>query len=177
MIELAGVIIVCPVCQCQCPRGINEVNRAKRQGYNIYCGRVCAGVGRRANKTDQQKKEEKRIYDAEYREKNKASLKKKKAAYYKENRNPQKEAEKRKKNMARHIEYCRTPSYRKYKKQYDESYRAKKHYGEFWEVSLALNRLSQEVRDRMDFTELAKAKGTLNKHQTRRREYERLNSH
>ena len=51
-------------------------------------------------------------------------------------------------------------------------YRAKKEYGEFWESALIINQLEKEIAERSDFTELAIQKGTLNKRQTRKRNYE-----
>jgi len=64
------------------PKG--AVNRAKRVGANIYCNRVCSGLGRRKGKTKAQKIEEKRLYDAQYRGKNRSMLKEKKHKWFKE---------------------------------------------------------------------------------------------
>ena len=118
------------------------------------------------------KKIEKAEYDRQYRLKNLESLKIKKAEYFQRTYDPVTAKAKRKQRMHRHVEYCRTPKYRAYKQKYDQIYRAKKQYGEFYESALLLNELETEVTERLDFTERAALKGTLNKRQTRKRNYE-----
>lgn len=151
----------------------SDVNRAIKAGLNIYCDRKCAGFGRRDNKTTNQRKEEKRLYDIEYRNKNKDMLKVKKAAYFKATYDPEKAAIERKKRMPKHIEYCRQPEYRAKKKQYDSQYLAKKNYGEFWESALLIMDIDNEVSARMTDVEIRQVKGTLNNKLQRRRQYER----
>lgn len=165
---------VCPECKCNTEKPNGQYNRAVRAGLPIYCGKKCAGIARRKNKTREQRKEEKRIYDMAYRAKNKEMLKVKKSTYYKLNHNPEKEAEYRKANMARHIEYCRRPEYKEWKQQYDRRFRAKKLYGEFWESSLVLNDIETEILSRASRYELDLLQGRLNKSALRRRDYERL---
>lgn len=169
--------ITCAHCGCQCDKRAGEVNRARKAGLAIYCGRGCAGLGRRKDtRTPEQKKADKAAYDAEYRAKNRSVLKDKKAAYYAENHDRDKERELRQNRMPQHVEYCRRPEYRAQKKVYDRKYRAEKFYGELAEAFV----LTLEIRDAAlekaggDY-ELRMMKGTMSKSQKRRRDYERLN--
>ena len=163
---------LCSICGNQFQRENGEANRTlKKVGY-LFCSRTCSGIHRRSLKTDEQKKIEKAEYDRQYRLKNLESLKIKKAEYFQKTYDPVTAKAKRKQRMHRHVEYCRTPKYRAYKQKYDQIYRAKKQYGEFYESALLLNELETEVTERLDFTERAALKGTLNKRQTRKRNYE-----
>lgn len=162
----------CAYCGMKVNQPTGAINRAKKKGFPIYCNKVCAGLGRRKNKTIEQKKEEKRIYDMEYRKKNRAKLKALKAMRYQRDRDPVKEAAYRKAHMRRHVEYCRTPEYKAWKKEYDQKFRAKKFYGEFWESAILALAIDREIESRMDWVEVAREKGTINKTQQRRREYE-----
>ena len=90
----------------------------------------CSGLGRRKNKTDGQKKQEKRLYDMEYRAKNREMLKRKKRAYFQRTYDPAKAAIERKQGMPQHLEYCRRPAYKEWKRDYDRRLRARE-YGPF----------------------------------------------
>jgi hypothetical protein len=151
------------------------INRAAKLGKPVYCDRKCAGLAHRADKTPEQKKEEKRLYDMNYRATN-PTLKERKAAYHKRTYNPDKAAEHRKKRAPYHAEYCRQPEYRRWKAEYDKVHLARKQYGDFAEAVIALRELEQEVLDTADRTDIYAANGTLNKKQTRRRQYEREQS-
>ena len=83
-------------------------------------------------------------YDREYRKKNHDLLKKKKHEYFKRTYDPVKAAVERKKNMPRHLEYCRQPKYKAYKRNYDKEYRSEE-YGEFGEAHKALVELLHEI--------------------------------
>lgn len=163
----------CPNCKKPINKPIGEINRARKSGRPIYCNRKCAGLGRRKNKTQVQKKEEKRHYDIKYRATS-LTLKARKAAYYQRTRNPEKERERRKARMHLHVKYCQQPFYREWKKKYDRQYRCKQEFGEFWESASILLDLEGEIDERMDWYERRMLNGTLNKHQQRRREYDRL---
>lgn len=128
------------------------------------------------HKTVEQKKEEKRLYDIAYRENNIAMLKEKKKEYYQRTHDPVKEAEIRKKRMHLHIQYCKQPWYREWKKEYDRKFRAKKLYGDFWESAVLLVDLENELEEKMSWYDRQMDKGTLNKATQRRREYERESS-
>jgi len=167
--------IICAGCEKIELRRNGDINRAKKLGSPIYCGKECAGRRRRVEKTAEQKKEEKRLYDKKRREENAERIKAEKAAYFKRTYDPEKAAIKRKENMPKHVEYCQRPEYKAWKQQYDKQYLARKQFGEFWEAALALRSIEQEISERISETDLAVQKGTLNKSQTRKREYERLN--
>lgn len=166
-----------PVCE-YCGKIVNQpwgaINRALKLGKSFYCDRVHAGLARRSGKTLEQKKEEKRLYDLNYRATS-PTLKQRKADYNQRTYDPVKAAVKRKERMPKHVEYCRRPEYKVKKKEYDRQYRAEKYYGEFWESFIALLQIEQAVIEQGDKMEIAVINGTLNKKQTRRREYERLN--
>ena len=158
---------------CGKPHGksASAVNRAFKAGLSLYCNRTCAGLGRRKEKTPEQKKEEKRLYDLNYRATS-PTLKARKAAYYQRVHDPVKEAAKRKERMSQHVEYCRQPEYKAWKRGYDQQYLAHKQYGEFGPAIIALRELEQEVADRIDRQDIYAINGTLNKKQTRRRDYD-----
>lgn len=162
---------------CGKPHGksTSAINRAAKISAPLYCDKVCAGIGRRKHKTKAQKVSEKAAYDAQYRIDMAAILKAKKAAYFQATYDPKAAAIVRKARMPYHVEYCQQPEYRKYKRKYDMQYRAKRLFGEFWEAALLVNEIHDAVLQRATWTEIATAKGTLNKWQQRRRDYERIN--
>ncbi len=167
--------ITCAHCGKESEKRTGIVNRAIKLGKPLYCGRKCFGLASRNIKTPDQLKEEKRIYDMEYRRKNKALLKAKKAEYFQRTYDPERAAIDRRKTMRRHIEYCRTSEYKAWKKEYDRTYRAKKTYGEFWESFLLLMDVEQEVESRMNKYQIRLESETYNKTQRRHRD-ERSNS-
>lgn len=158
-----------------------EVNRAVNAGRPLFCNRRCFGLSRRQYKAMAQKVEEKRLYDLAYRAKNLPMLKAKKREYFKRTYDPAKAAVERKKNMARHVAYCRRPAYRAWKHGYDRRYRSKRLYGPFAEAAMLAVDLNREVKSRSTDYEIRQANGTLNKTQSRRRETsgeaERSNRH
>lgn len=156
---------------------VGKVNRAKKEGYKIFCSLACSSEARRLHKTKEQKVAEKYLYDMEYRSKNKAMLKVKKAIAFQNRPEYRKEYEKeyRKKNMKRHVEYCQDPEYKEWKKKYDSEYRAKRMFGPFWEAYLLTLNIDREVGSRMSDYEVRMANGTINKAQQRRRDYENQN--
>ena len=172
---MAKTTITCPVCGRPSDKETGAVNRARKNGNPIYCGRACSGKARRKGKSREQKRAEKAEYDREYRAKNRAMLKAKKATYHKRTYDPAKAAEARKKRMPWHAEYCRRPEYRKWKKQYDRKYRAKKDYGEFWECHvLALEVREAALAQQSDY-EIRLSKGRVALTTQRKRDYDRLN--
>lgn len=166
----------CAHCGKTSDRPSGHVNRARARGDNLYCSRACSGFGRRKGKTQDQRKEEKRLYDIEYRARNSEELRRKKHAYYQRTRDPSKEAKKRKERMPSHIEYCRRPEYRTWKKSYDRRYRAVKHYGAFAECFLLVMDIRDECLSRMTDYEIRLEKGTLNKALKRKRDDQRTYS-
>jgi hypothetical protein len=152
------------------------VNRAKRSNAPKYCGRICAGVARRKPRTVEEKRAEKSAYDARRRVILADRLKAEKAAYYQRTKDPVKEAEARKKRMPHHLEYCRRPEYRAWKRDYDQEYLAKKKYGEFWESAILTLKIRRSCLELEDDTEIRRQKGTLNKKSNRRKQYDRTYS-
>ena len=73
----------------------------------------------------------------------------------------------REKFKQNHLEYCRTPEYKLYKKQYDKVRVAKQNYGEFFEASIVLNQLDLLILPEKKEAKIQK--GTYNKSQKRKR--------
>lgn len=150
------------------------INRALRIGAPLYCDKVCAGLGRRHHTTKAQKVSEKRMYDMEYRRKNRKTLKAKKRAYFERSYDPVKAAAVRKARMHLHVAYCQSPAYRRWKRRYDRDYRAQKLFGPFAESFLLLQKIEREISTRMTRYEVYQTNGTLNKTLRRKRDYARL---
>ena len=167
---------VCCHCGADFEREAGAINRARRSNLNLYCGKTCAGIGRRSNKPRAQKISEKAEYDRKYRRKNSAKRKAQKAEYHRNTYDPEKARVERKKRSAAHSEYCRRPEYRRWKAEYDRSYLARKHYGEFAGCALLVRDIRNECLERMSDYEIRIASGTFNKSQKRKRDYDRLNS-
>ena len=112
------------------------------------------------------KKEQKRLYDIEYRKKNKNKIKSKKSKYYYNNIDIIKPKNKKYRDTHKqeHLEYCQTKKYRRYKKNYDEIHRAKVRYGEFWECMIICNKLEKKIRKLIpDKYERLKMRGIIEK--------------
>lgn len=162
--------LLCAYCRKPHGRPPNEVSRARKAGLNLYCNRRCAGLGRRDGKTKAQRRAEKAAYDVEYRAKNLERITAGKKAYHKRTYDPVKAAAERKKKMPRHVEYCRRPEYKRWKKGYDRNYRAKKLFGPFAEAAMLLTDLNLEINQRGDRHEIRYQNGGTNKAQRRERE-------
>ncbi len=161
--------ITCAHCGKTSDKPPGAVNRARLDGLRLFCNRRCAGLGRRKpKKSKAQLVEEKRLYGLAYRAKNLAMLKAKKRAYHKRTYDPVKAAEVRKKRMPYHVEYCRRPAYKAWKRDYDKSLRAKV-YGPFAEAFMLTIDLNREIKGRMTNEQIAHANLTQNKTQRRRR--------
>lgn len=146
-------------------KSTGHYNRAKKLGLNLFCSRTCAGKNKRSNKTVEQKKEEKRIYDKNYRALNYERLKPKKKAYFKKvyAENPEKFRLERKRKYKKHLEYLSTPEYKEWKKAYDRKYRCKQEFGEYWEAASLLLDLENEILKRATKYEIKLKNNTLNK--------------
>lgn len=126
----------CAHCGVMATTASGAFNRAQKAGAPLYCGRECAGLGRRKGKSLEQRKAEKSAYDAARRVELADRIKAEKREYHLRTYDPVKAAEVRKRRMPYHVEYCRTPEYREWKREYDRKYRASKEYGEFAECFL-----------------------------------------
>lgn len=146
---MALITCNCHHCNKEILKEAGHVNRANSLGMGLYCNKTCFGLANRNNKTIEQKKAEKKIYDEKYREHNFKKIKAKKHAYFKRTYDKEKAAIVRKQRSSYHAEYCRRPDYREWKKQYDAVYRAKKEGGEFWESLIIINMIQKEYDDKM----------------------------
>lgn len=150
-----------------------RINRAEKIGAPMYCGKVCAGLGRRnPNKlTGDSAKQAKSAYDAKRREEKRDEINAKKMAYYFANheRFKAEHAVYRAKHMQRHVKYCQRPEYKAWKAEYDRQHLAKKKFGEFAESALLLQDLEVEIDSRATRYEIYQSNGTLNKSLQRKR--------
>lgn len=159
----------CAYCGKPSAKVAGHVNRSRAAGLNLYCDRKCAGLGRRKGKTKAQKIAEKKAYDAEYRKRDVEAMKARKHAYHLRTYDPAKAAVKRKGTMARHVEYCRRPEYKAWKRQYDKQYNAAV-YGPFADCALLLQALNAEIATRMSKYEIYMANGRYDKYSERKRQ-------
>ncbi len=166
--------IVCAFCGCESEKPRSAVDRAARIGAPLYCDKICAGKGRRKNITPDEKKAAKSVYDAKRRLELGDEIRAAKRAYHQRTYDPIAAAKLRAERMPLHVEYCRQPNYRQYKKTYDRKYRAEKSYGEFSASFLELLNLEEEISSRMTKYEIRQANGTLNKNLQRRRDCESI---
>jgi hypothetical protein len=134
---------ICPACGNEGEKSAGHYNRAIKMGCNVYCSRMCAGVGRRTSV--EEKKKVKAVYDSKYRKQ--VSVKQKKRDYFKRDyaANPDKYKKERQRRYLAHLEYLKTTEYKNWKQGYDKVYRAKKDFGEFSEAALILIELEKEL--------------------------------
>lgn len=161
----------CAHCGKVADRPAGHVNRSRAQGLRLFCGRKCSGLAKRKHKTVAQKKEEKRLYDIEYRAKNLEWIKAKKRAHFQKTYDRKAAAEYRKQRMHLHVEYCRRPEYRAWKREYDRKYRAKE-FGAFAEAYMLTLDLNREIKERTSRHEVKYQNGATNKAQRRKRQAE-----
>lgn len=159
---------LCAHCRKPHGRTAGAVNRAAKLGLPLYCDRRCSGLGRRKGKTKAQRVAEKRLYDMAYRAANLERLKAEKRAYFQRTYDPRKAAIERKKRMHLHVEYCRQPRYKAWKRQYDQKYRDSE-YGPFADAARLAIDLNREVKSRSSNYEIRRQNQTGNKRQDRTR--------
>ena len=159
---------LCGSCGAVVRQSQGSINRALREGKPLYCDRACAGKARQVSAGF--KKRRKAQYDARRRIELAAEISAQKRDYYQRTRNPEKERERRRVNMARHVEYCRQPEYKARKSDYDRERRAEE-YGPYGDAYLLLLDLEREIRSRATSYERLKARGYYTRAaQQRRRE-------
>lgn len=150
---------------------IGQRRKSIRLGLPIYCNKICAGLARRTNETIEEKKANKQWYDLFIREsmtddeRNLKTLQALVLFHMDYAANPDKYRQERQRKMPAHVEYCRQPEYKKYKKRYDEQYRAKKNFGEYWECAIILKNLDNEI----DYRESKRQNKIYNKSTTKRK--------
>ena len=174
------------------------LNRSARIGAPVYCSRECAGLGRREHRSEAldglsepayqaERRRLNRVKKAEYdkarREMHGESIRTQKRAYYKANaadiyaRNKarrQADPELQRRYRAAQDRCQASPEWKAHKRQYDRRFRAVKRYGEEWaDVTILVIEIENTVRAIVpNRTVLEAAKGTLNKKQTRRRQWD-----
>lgn len=159
----------CALCGGFVGQSVGAINRAEKAGRPIYCGRKCAGLARRKLILPDEKRESKRLYDAARREQLSEQIRAYKREHHKRTYDPAKAAIERKAKMPRHVEYCRRPEYRAYKRSYDTKRRAVIQFGEFAEAALLLRSVESEIDSRATRQERMQINGTYNKAQMRKR--------
>lgn len=174
--------VSCAHCDKVIYKRTGDINRARNRGMSIYCGRKCAGIAKRSNKSLEQRKAEKSAYDRRRLEAHRDEInRKKREAYYaRHEKNLKKQAELRAKIRAdpqRHEEYKRMaryyanrPEWKEKKRKYDRLYRAVREYGEEWgSVYVALLDLQDAIDEKASWYERRLTMGRLNKAKHRRR--------
>lgn len=142
--------VKCDYCGKSVKKYVGHVNRAKKLGAKLFCGKKCFGLNRRTNETAEEKKLIKYLYDTLliYGDGEGKRLSSKIWFRKDYDSNPKKYKKRREKKQEYHNEYCRQPGYKKKKKRYDQQYRAKKSYGIYWESLVALLALQEVVNNR-----------------------------
>jgi hypothetical protein len=164
--------VKCNQCSAQFECSGARANRASKIGAPLYCGRACAGLGRRLKNTptEKERKAAKAVYDREYRALNHELLRQKKAIWHRDHYDRERAAVERKKRMPQHVEYCRHPEYKAYKHEYDAR-RKEAEYAEWAETWRLLLDLEKEIRSQASAYERRVANGYyLRNAQKRRRE-------
>jgi hypothetical protein len=167
--DMTIATFICARCGVASKKELGAVNRAKRNGRSLYCSRVCSGLGRRKNKTDEQRKIEKSQYDALRRLLLHDEIKAKKAAAYLKNRNPEAEKRYRELRKDKHAAYIKRPRYVSWKREYDIQRRGMD-YGEFAECHRLLIDLEREIRTQMPRYEIYKLNGRIDRMIERKRQ-------
>lgn len=147
----------------------------KRTRPRAFCSLKCAGAFRVLPL--QAKKEAKRLYDVEYRQRNYEAMKGKKREYHLKTYDPIAartfRSENKEEIKAYKTDYYAKAENKEHKKDYDRARRCKLKFGEFWEAASICIDLEAEIHKRMERFEIYKINGTLNKIISRRRAYER----
>ena len=153
------------------PNNIGARNRSIRLGLPIYCSQKCTGLAHRINETPEEKKEVKQWYDLFIRISRTEDeywlhyLQSAFSFHFDYTANPDKYKKIRQAKQVSHNEYCRQPKYKEWKKGYDEQYRAKQDYGDWWEAAIALKNLDKEI----DFRESKRQNKLYHKSTTKRK--------
>lgn len=163
--------MLCPICNSEFTKSTGTINRAKKKNRKLYCSQKCSGFAHRKIISLEEKKRLKAEYDKQYREKNLEEIKLKKKEYFQKTYDPVQAAIDRKKTMPRHVEYCRRPEYKVWKKQYDHDYRYQIRFGEYAEAAKILYQLENSI-DRLEANIENK---TINKSQKRKRLWHKKN--
>ena len=167
-----SITITCQCCGAFVEKPTGAVNRARRLGAPLFCGKACAGRSRRiVPLTAEEKKAAKAAYDRARRLLKGDQIRAEKRAFYQANRERISVglAQYRRTHRSQHAAYCRTPEYRAWKKEYDRKHLAKKHFGQFADAALALREIEATLDSQASWHERHAINGTINKAQQRRR--------
>jgi len=164
------MIITCSHCGEDCEKTVGHINRALKLGSLLFCDRICFGLSSRKWNSEAEKKKQKKIYDQKYSKTNKDRIKSRMRTYNSSPAGRAMQKRNREKFKQAHLEYCRTPEYKKWKKDYDLKYRAKKNYGEYWQAFVFLLQIENEIEKRQVKQQL----GLYNKSINRKRRYEKF---
>lgn len=179
--------IECAHCGESARKRVGAVYRSRRNGSPIFCSRACSYAGRTTVKiTPEERKEIKRLYDIERRKGPKRAeiLAKKKASYYANHEEFKRKAalmraerradpEKYADYKAEMKRYRESPEWKQHKAKYDLERRAAE-FGDMAEAYLVLLELDNEINELVpDRGDLYGMKGTRNKHQERKRAWQR----
>lgn len=163
--------IKCAYCGKVTEKSTGHYNRAIKLGAGLYCDRRCASNGHKTNETPEEKKSIKSWYDLLLRmsmtddERELDEFQNMVYFQWDYTNNPDKYRKRRQDRMEYHVEYCRQPEYKEWKRRYDENYRARKDYGDWWEVAIALKNLDKEI----DYRESKRQNKIYNKSTSRRK--------
>jgi hypothetical protein len=164
--------VTCEYCGVDIEKATGHVNRARKLGMGLFCDRVCFGLHKRVDRTDEEKKKIKYEYDKKRRAELKDILKQKQKAYNESPAGRAMQKRHREKRKEFHKEYIKSDRYRAWKKNYDEKYHAKKNYGEFFEAAIVLKRIEEVILPEKQESKIQK--GTYNKSQKRKRQWNSL---
>lgn len=163
----------CPQCQSEFFPIAGRANRAMAIGAPLYCGRACAGLARRTPKLPEaEQKAAKSEYDKKRLAAKREEINAKKRDHYYANRGKilEKQTVYRAKHMDRHVEYCRSPEYKAWKREYDKARRFEA-FGPFAGAAMVLDELEKEISTRATRYEIYIANGRFTRSaQQRRRE-------
>ena len=142
-----------------------------------FCSRECGWESRRLHRTVAEKKYLKRLYDIEFRKKNRKRLLAEKRAYHAKVRDRvskrmkaiRKTAAYKRRMRAYLKDYWKRPGLKDQKRDYDRKFRAKKKFGPLWESHYLMVLINEEVKRRMSNYEIRLQNNTLNKAMNRGR--------
>jgi len=161
---------ICPICNEPFKKSLGHYNRAMKNGLRVFCDKDCAGIARR--KSVEEKKKVKAAYDKKIYNTPERQAARKRYFQNSYKRNPEKYKAIRRAKYPKHLEYLRRPEYKKYKKEYDVKYLAKKDFGIYWESAILLKELEDHLlKIRPDGIKFQM--GITNKTQKRKRLWQR----
>jgi hypothetical protein len=150
------VIITCAHCGQDADKLSGGVNRSRKAGLPLYCGRKCAGLAKRVERTAAERRQMKSEYDRQRRAELADKIKADKRAAYQRDRPARLAAmaarracpDFRVKMKAYQHEWARRPAVKAAKKQYDRRWRAVREFGQtdLAEVVILLGELSEALR-------------------------------